>query len=42
MIEGIDFVEKKIALKMLEKGYDVSTISEITDLSERYIKNLLS
>lgn len=40
-IEGEVKAEKrKIVLKMLEKGYDVSTISEITELSEQEILQL--
>lgn len=34
--------KKEVALKMLEKGYDISTIVEITNLSEQEIQQLLS
>ncbi len=33
---------KENAVKMLSRGFDVQTISEITDLSAEEIKNLLN
>lgn len=42
IIEGIGFIKQEIALKMIKKGYDVSTIAEITDLNERFIQKLES
>ncbi|HPQ17971.1 MAG TPA: hypothetical protein PKX90_01705 [bacterium] len=42
--EGIELGEKKgieiTALKMLKKGFDIKTISEITGLTEEEIKRL--
>lgn len=39
---GIKEGKREVALKMLEKGYDISTIAEITNLSEQEIQQLLS
>ncbi len=33
--------KKEVAIKMFEKGYDISTIAEITDLSEQEIQRLI-
>lgn len=39
---GIKEGKKEVALKMLEKGYDIATIAEITGLSEQEILQLIN